>query len=123
MARALLAAGLVAITAVHAWCVWLGAGAFVVLAAGRPDLERTWATKLAVQADLPFPFHALAVQSAALISLVVALAALVGAVRRGSDGGALALAATCHVGVLVALLCLVGVGVLSPLVGVVSVLR
>ena len=45
-ARALLAAGLVAITAVHAWCVWLGAGAFVVLAAGRPDLERTWATKL-----------------------------------------------------------------------------
>jgi hypothetical protein len=115
--------GLAVLTGVYCWFVWLGIGAYL---AGLPHPQDTpwpWITRVIAQDSLPFPFHAALMQAVAVLSLLGNSAW--GAARSRDLAGidAYTLPALCHVGVIVFSLCLIGAGMLAPIVMVGRILH
>jgi len=114
---------LAVLTAVYCWLVWLGIGAYLVLLPRPRDTPWPWITSIIAQDTLPFPFHAILMQGVAVLSLLLNCAW--SAVRSREPAGidAHTLPALCHVGVIVFCLCLIGAGMLAPIVTLGRVLR
>jgi len=111
------------LTALYCWLVWLGIGAYLVALPRPQDAPWPWITRVIAQDALPFPFHAVLMQGIAVLSLL--LNSAWGAMRSRELAGVEAhtLPMLCHVGVIVFCLCLIGAGMLSPIVGVASIIR
>jgi hypothetical protein len=111
------------LTAAYCWIVWLGTGAYLAWIEAPSGVAPTWVTALTMQASLPYPFHAIVLQSFAVISLAAnAIWALV-RTRRAELNDPLLLPVACHVALVVTGLCLAGAGMLAPLVDTAAVLR
>lgn len=117
------ALAMLALTASFCWVAWLGTGAYLAWFGTLAGVRPTWAMTVAMQPSLPFPFHAIVVQSLAVASLAANLAWAMMRMRRANGGDPALLPFVCHVAVVLACLFLAGAGMLSPLVEVAAVLR
>jgi hypothetical protein len=104
------------LTAAYCWLVWLGIGAYMGLIPHPPGPDWPWITRIVAQDALPFPFHALVVQGVAVVSLLLNCGWGVARSRTHAGSDAHMPPALCHVAVIVFSLCLVGAGMLAPIV-------
>ena len=114
---------LAVLTVVYCWFIWLGIGAYL---AGLPHPKDTpWPliTQVVAQEGLPFPFHAAVMQGLALLSLLVNSAWSAARSRELPGIDAYTLPVLCHVGVIVFSLCLIGGGMLAPIVDLATVIN
>ncbi len=114
---------LAVLTAVYCWLAWLGIGAYLIALPHPQDTPWPWITRVIAQDALPFPFHAVLMQGVAVLSLLLNFGW--GIVRSRELAGieAYTLPVLCHVGAIVFCLCLIGAGMLAPIVGVATVLH
>jgi hypothetical protein len=113
---------LAVLTAVYCWLAWLGIGVYLVTLPQPQDTPWPWITRVVVQDTLPFPFHAALMQGVAVLSLLLNFGWGVLRSRKLAAIEPYTLPVVCHVAVIVFSLCLIGVGVLAPLLGVAAVL-
>jgi hypothetical protein len=109
---------LAVLTTVYCWLAWLGIGVYLVALPQTQDMPWPWITRVVVQDTLPFPFHAALMQGVAVLSLLFNFAWGVLRSRKIAGIEAYTLPVLYHVAVIVFSLCLIGVGLLAPLLGV-----
>ena len=114
---------LAVLPAVYCWLVWLGIGAYLVVLPRPQDTPWPWITRVIAQDALPFPFHAVLMQGIALLSLLLNSAWGAGRSRKLAGIEAQTMPVLCHVGVIVFCLCLIGAGMLAPIVTVGTIIH
>jgi hypothetical protein len=110
--QGLIGAGLAVLTAAYGGFAWLAIGLYSTVLPADAAIPLT--TRLTACHGLPFPYHALPGQLAAVISLLAALAWGMSRARATRSLGGYSLPVACHLGCILVLFFLHGIGMVVP---------